>query len=43
MIKGIDTVTSDDLLRVAKTCLSPETMALTVLGPMQRRDLPSSF
>jgi predicted Zn-dependent peptidase len=43
MIKGIDAVTSDDLLRVAKTCLAPDTMALTVLGPMQRRDLPSSF
>ncbi len=43
MIKGIDAVTADDLLRVAKTCLAPETMALTVLGPMQRRDLPSSF
>ena len=43
MIKGIDAVTADDLLRVATTCLAPDTMALTVLGPMQRRDLPSSF
>jgi predicted Zn-dependent peptidase len=43
MTKGLDAVTPDDVLRVAKTCLSPETMALTVLGPMLRRDLPSSF
>jgi hypothetical protein len=33
-------VTSDDLLRIANTCLAPNTMSLTVLGPMQRRDLP---
>lgn len=43
MIAGIDAVTADDVLRVAGACLSPETMALTVLGPMQRADLPSSF
>jgi predicted Zn-dependent peptidase len=43
MTKGIDAVTPDDVRRVAKVCLAPETMALTVLGPMLRRDLPSSF
>lgn len=43
MLDGINAVTSDDLLRVAKACLSPDTMALTVLGPMQRRDLPAAL
>jgi predicted Zn-dependent peptidase len=43
MTRGIDAVNPDDLLRVARLCLAPETMALTVLGPMLRRDLPSSF
>lgn len=43
MLQGIDRVTPDDVRRVADACLDPERMALTVLGPMQRRDLPAAL
>ncbi len=43
MLDGINAVTPSDVSRVAKTCLAPDTMALTVLGPMQRRDLPAAL
>jgi predicted Zn-dependent peptidase len=43
IVHGIDAVSADDVLRVANACLAPETMALTVLGPMQRRDLPATL
>jgi predicted Zn-dependent peptidase len=43
IIHGIDAVTPDDVQRIANTCLAPETLALTVLGPMQRRDLPATL
>jgi predicted Zn-dependent peptidase len=43
MLDGINAVTPRDVSRIAKACLAPETMALTVLGPMQRRDLPAAL
>jgi predicted Zn-dependent peptidase len=43
IVHGIDAVTADDLLRMANTCLAKDTMSLTVLGPMQRRDLPATL
>jgi predicted Zn-dependent peptidase len=43
IIKGVEKVTTDQVQRLAQQLFSPDNIALTVLGPLSRTDVPDSI
>ena len=43
VIRGVDRVTADDIARLSRDLFARENLALSILGPLNRSDLPDGL